>query len=82
MAHNNKQTSKSIASLASKTLKSSGASDLQKSLAASALSQTGNKNQTGSKMEDIASRALKNSRSADLTKTLAASVLSQSNKKR
>jgi len=79
---NSKQTSKPISSLASETLRSSGASALQKSLAASALAQSGNKNQTSAAMEQKASAALQSGKSSGLTKTLAGSVLSQSNKSR
>jgi len=79
---NKKQTTGKVASLAAKTLSDSSSSALQRSLAASALRQTGNSSQTGKEMEAKASRALNNPRSAKTTKTLAATLVSQSNKKR
>jgi len=82
MAVNPKQTSQRVASTAGKTLGSSSASNLQRSLAGSALRQAGNSAQTSSGMEQKASRALEGSRSSPLTKTLAGSVVSQSNRKR
>ena len=82
MSKNVKQTSSKVASVAGKTLGSSSASDLQKSLAGSALRQAGGPAQTGAKTEDRASRALDNPNSAQVTKTLAGSVVSQSNKGR
>lgn len=82
MASNNKQTSNDVSLLAAKTLRDKNASNIAKSLAASALSQSRNKNQTGAEMEDLASRVLSSSKYSNETKTLAGSVLSQSNKKR
>lgn len=55
---------------------------MQKSLAASVLSQTDPLKQTGAHMEDIASRVLQSEKYSDKTKSFAASVLSQSNKNR
>lgn len=82
MSRNKKQTSSKVSSLASETLRDKGASKIARSLAASALSQSGSKNQTGADMEDKASRVLQSERYSDDTKTLAATVLSQSNKRR
>jgi len=82
MAKNTKQSSKEVTKLAANTLADKNASGIQKSLAASALSQSGTNKQTGADMESAASRALSNPHSADTTKTLAASVLSQANKDR
>lgn len=82
MAGNSKQTSTRVASVAGKTLQSSNASSLQKSLAGSALRQSGSSAQTGAKTEDKASRALDNPKSSPVTKTLAGSVVSQSNRRR
>lgn len=82
MTINSKQTSSRIATLASETLTSSQSSQIAKSLAASALAQTGTQRQTGAKMEDVASRVLKSEKYADTTRELAASVLSQANKGR
>jgi len=78
---NTKQSGKQTATLASNTLKSSSASTIQKSLAGSALAQSGTSKQTGKAMETKASTALKTSASPT-TKALAGSLVSQSNKKR
>jgi hypothetical protein len=82
MTVNKKHTSKSVASLASETLHDPHASQVAKSLAASALSQRIGSKQTGAQMEDTAARVLANSRSSEVSKTLAATVLSQANKAR
>jgi hypothetical protein len=79
---NVKQTRKSIASKASKTLRSSTSSDIQKKLAGSALSQSSSNKQTSKAMETMASKVLKSSKYNSDTKELAGSVLAQSNKKR
>ncbi len=82
MAKNTNQTSARVATVAGKTLGSTSASGIQKSLAGSALRQAGTSAQTGARTEDKASRALDSSKSASVTKTLAGSVVSQSNRKR
>lgn len=82
MAYNSKQTSDRIAKLASETMQNSSASDIAKSLAASALAQAATGKQTGARMEDLASRVLRGEKYSEATKDLAASVLSQSNKAR
>ncbi len=82
MAVNSKQTSPRVASAAGKTLGNESASDLQRSLAGSALRQAGRAAQTSSAMEGKASGALDNPRSAGLTKELAGSLVSQSSRKR
>ncbi|AUZ84673.1 hypothetical protein [Methylophaga nitratireducenticrescens] len=82
MASNNKETTKDISFLASKTLRDKNASNTAKSLAASALAQSKNKKQTGAEMEDLASIVLNSSKYNTETKKLAGSVLSQSNKNR
>ena len=79
---NTKQTSKKLASAASKILRDSNASKTAKSLAASALSQSSTKKQTGANMETKASNVLKSNKYSDKTKSFAASVLSQANKER
>jgi hypothetical protein len=79
---NSKQTSQSIASLASDVLRDSGSSKTAKSLAACALAQTNTGKQTSSEMEGRASQILRSEKYSELTHSLAASVLSQSNKKR
>lgn len=82
MPSNSKQTSSRVASVAGKTLQSSTASGLQKSLAGSALRQAGRSAQTGAQTESRASRALDNPKSPPLTRTLAGTVVAQANKKR
>lgn len=82
MSKNTKQTSSRVASLASETLQKPSASQVAKSLAASALSQRSGDKQTGAHMEEVASRVLRSEKFSEDTKDLAASVLSQSNKTR
>lgn len=82
MSTNTKQTSSRIAKLAAETLHDKQASQVAKSLAASALAQRHTGRQTGAKMEDVASKVLAGGHFASETKELAASVLSQSNKQR
>lgn len=82
MGKNSKKTSPKIASKAAAVLHDRGASNIAKSLAASALSQSSSGKQTGAAMEDKASRVLSSDRYSEATKELAASVLSQSNKER
>lgn len=82
LSKNRKATSKKVASLAAETLGDKNASKTAKSLAASALSQTGNGKETGATLEDLASRVLDSPKYSAETKQLAGSVLSQSNKKR
>ncbi|KAB5496156.1 hypothetical protein F8564_13795 [Serratia sp. RJAL6] len=79
---NSKKTSQQIASKAAKILADPNASDIQKRLAGSALSQRSTTHQTGGDMEDVASRVLKSSKYSEETKELAASVLAQSVKER
>ncbi len=79
---NHKTSSKSMASKAAKVLTDKGVSKIQKSLAASVLSQRSTQKQTGASMEDIASKVLQSSKYSDETKSFAASVLSQSDAKR
>ena len=79
---NRKQTSPGVASLASKALQQHGTSEIQKKLAASAMSQAKPGKQTGAGMEDLASKVLDSPKYNQTTKTLAGSVLSQSNPKR
>jgi len=82
MSKNTKQTSSRVATLAAETLQNNHASQIAKSLAASALSQRNGDKQTGAKMEDVAVRVLASDRYADETRELAASVLAQANKQR
>jgi len=79
---NTKQTSTSVASLASKILRNESSSAIQKELAGSAMAQASTGKQTGAEMETKASQVLESDKYNATTKTLAASVLSQSNKER
>jgi hypothetical protein len=82
MSKNTKQTSSKVATLASETLLDKQASQIVKSLAASALAQRSGGKQTGAEMEDKAARVLASNHYSDDTKQLAASVLAQANKER
>ncbi|MCH7394104.1 hypothetical protein MMP66_07400 [Acinetobacter dispersus] len=83
MSKNSKQTSNTVASIASEVLRNPSASAIQKGLVAgSALAQTHSNKQTGSEMESKASKVLQSEKYNETTKTLAASVLAQSNKER
>ena len=53
---NSKKTSNTIASQASKTLRDPNSSEIAKSLAASALSQSNSKKQTGKELETKATK--------------------------
>lgn len=75
-----KKTSSDVGSLAASILRDPNASQVQKQLAGSALSQTGTNKDTGSAMETKAAKVLDSSKYSDVTKTLAGSVLSQSKK--
>jgi hypothetical protein len=75
-----KATGGKIASTAGSTLRDSGASKIQKSLAGSALAQTGTSKVTGQAMEAKASAALQSKTSSATTKALAGSIVSQSKK--
>ncbi|MDF7669927.1 hypothetical protein PT276_01690 [Orbaceae bacterium ESL0721] len=79
---NTKKTSAKVTSQAAKILHDPKTSAIQKSLAGSALSQSGTDHQTGKKMEAVASKVLHSPKYSKETKSLAASVLSQSNKER
>ena len=71
-----------MASKAAKALGDKNTSKIQKSLAASVLSQRSTSKQTGANMEEVASRVLQSYKYSDETKSFAASVLSQANKSR
>lgn len=77
-----KVTGGKISSAAGRILGNSGTSALQRSLAGSALAQSGTQKVTGKDMEAKASAALKNPNSAAPTKALAGSLVSQSEKQR
>ena len=78
MGKNTKKTSKKIASDAARILTDPNASQIQKELAGSAMSQANTGNQTGAEMETKASNVLKSNKYSDKTKEIAATVLSQS----
>lgn len=78
---NSKVTGSKISSLAGKTLGNASASQIQKSLAGSALAQSGTAKTTSKAVETKASQALQSQKSNTTTKSLAGSVVSQSNKK-
>lgn len=82
MAKNNKRTSPDVAHMAAGILRDPKAPAIQKSFAASLVSQANTGNQTGADMESRAGRALQSDKYGDTTKTLAASLVSQSNKAR
>lgn len=82
MTTNTKQSSSKMASKASSILTDSNASKIQKSLAASVLSQSKTSHQTGAEMEVKASNVLRSDKYSSETKSLAASVMSQANKSR
>lgn len=79
---NYKRSSQSMATMAAKALSKESTSNIQRSLAASVLSQREPSKQTGARMEDVASRVLQSPKYSEQTKRFAASVLSQSNKER
>lgn len=82
MSKNTKKTSGKMATLAAHTLTDPNASAIAKSLAASALAQSGTDKQTSADMEEKAGKALQSGHYSEKTKSLAASVLSQANKER
>jgi hypothetical protein len=82
MSVNTKQTSKTVATLASHTLHDPNASAIEKSMAASALSQSHTPRQTGAEMEHTAGQVLHDDKSSKEDKTLAGSLVSQANKER
>ncbi|WP_029920442.1 hypothetical protein [Nevskia soli] len=82
MSRNTKQTSGRIATLASETLQDPSASQIARSLAASALAQRHTNKQTGADIEHAAGRVLHSPKYSEETKELAASVLSQTTKDR
>ncbi len=82
MSKNTKKTSDKMATLAAETLNNPSASAIARSLAASALAQSGTDKQTSAQMEEKAGKTLQSDKYSEQTKALAASVLSQSNKAR
>lgn len=78
MSFNTKQTSPSIASLASAVLRDPKASEEALELAGSALSQASPDKQTGERMQELASQILREDGHSLAVLSLAGSVLSQS----
>lgn len=75
------KTSPRVASTASSSLRSAGASRVEKTLAGSALAQAAIAKTTSPKVAGAAAKALDNPRSSPTTKTLAGSVLTQKPKR-
>lgn len=71
-----------LGSKPAKALRSPNSSEIQKSLAASVLSQTNSNKETGKEMETFASKVLTSTKYNKDTKSFAASLVSQSNKER
>lgn len=71
-----------MSSNASAVLRSNESSQIQKSFAASVLSQSSSNKVTGKDMETKVSKVLNSNKYSDVTKSLAASLLSQSDKRR
>ncbi|WNZ81624.1 MULTISPECIES: hypothetical protein [unclassified Pseudomonas] len=78
MSINAKQTSSSIASLASAVLREPTASEAALELAGSALSQASPDKQTGERMQELAGQILSEEGHSETVLSLAGSVLSQS----
>jgi hypothetical protein len=76
-----KSTGGKIASTAGRTLGNPNASQIQRSLAGSALAQAGTSKVTSKAMETKASAALQSQTSSGTTKALAGSGVAQSRKK-
>ena len=71
------QTSDEIATLASRVLRDPNATEHEKSLAGSAMSQADPDKETSKYMGSLASKILRNPDSSEIGKTLAGSVLTQ-----
>ncbi|MFJ3008306.1 hypothetical protein [Pseudomonas fluorescens] len=78
MSTNTKQTSSSIASLASAVLRDPTASETALELAGSALSQVSPDKQTSERMQELAGQILSEDGHSETVLSLAGSVLSQS----
>lgn len=70
-------TGKKVSSAAAKVLRSKSASKAQKSVAASALTQTKSKEVTGKKVATAASKILRSKTASKAAKSVAASALTQ-----
>lgn len=79
---NRKESGQKLSTKASKIMRSNNSSQIQKSLAASVLSQRSTGKITGSAMESKASKVMNSNKYSGTTKSLAASVLAQSDKSR
>lgn len=79
---NKKSSGQKLSTQASRIMRSNGSSQIQKSLAASVLSQRNTSKVTGEAMETKASMVMNSGKYSNTTKSLAASVLSQSDKNR
>lgn len=79
---NTKSCGQKLSTQASKIMRSNNSSQIQKSLAASVLSQRNTGKITGKAMETKASMVMNSNKYSGTTKSLAASVLSQSDKNR
>ena len=79
---NKKGSGQKLSTKASKIMRSNNSSQIQKSLAASVLSQRNTGKITGSAMESKESKLMNSNKYSGITKSLAASVLAQSDKSR
>ena len=79
---NKKSSGQKLSTQASKIMRSNNSCQIQKSLAASVLSQRNTGKITGKAMETKASMVMNSNKYSGTTKSLAASVLSQSDKNR
>jgi len=77
----NEKTSGRVASTASEILRNPNSSKAAKSIAASALSQTGTNKSTSAKVASVAAKTLDSGRAGKATKTVAGSVLTQKPRK-
>ena len=79
---NKKSSGQKLTTQASKIMRKNNSTQIQKSLAASVLSQRNTGKITGKAMETKASMVMNSNKYSGTTKSLAASVLSQSDKNR
>ena len=75
-------TSKKVASAASKVLRSKSATKMEKSVAASALTQKGSNETTSARVASEASKVLRSKTASKAAKAAAASALTQKTKKK
>ena len=79
---NKKSSGQKLSTQAAKIMRSNNSSQIQKSLAASVLSQRNTRKITGKAIEAKASMVMHSDKYSGITKSLAASVISQSDKNR